>query len=243
MRRGIQLPERADFKALPAAEGSRLAARRCGVSQSVGDRPATHRGRVHGNTQTAMNLGSGETVRSWGSSRKQFADERFRARGPAGSMIAARMAWSPGLSAALGGGTEVVGVKFVKSGASQVEFIGGGGGRQFATAKSGENFTNQRCAQTVRQLTIMFFIAAKMRDGPANSQSAIPALRAFRRPPLRSGLLQARRAGSVRLCSHTCPGLLAHCSPLLATQQSIRRSLETALQRGASRPAWTFQHD
>jgi hypothetical protein len=66
----------------------------------------------------------------------------------------------------------------------------------------------------------MFFIVAKMRQWKPNNQQALPALGAFRRPPLRSGLLQAPRAGSVRLCSHTCPGLNAHCSPLLAPQHN-----------------------
>jgi hypothetical protein len=73
----------------------------------------------------------------------------------------------------------------------------------------------------VRKLAIMFFIAARMFQSRSNDQCAAPALRAFRRPPLRSGLLQARRAGGVRLCSHTCPGLNAHCSPLLATRHLI----------------------
>ena len=77
-------------------------------------------------------------------------------------MIATRMARSPGLSVSSGGGVQVVGVEFVESGASQVEFLCGGGSRQFATAKSSENFTDQRRAQTVRKLTVMFFIAAKM---------------------------------------------------------------------------------
>jgi hypothetical protein len=72
---------------------------------------------------------------------------------------------------------------------------------QFALPKGGEDITDQRRAQTVWKLTIMFFIAAKMRDGQPNSRRTIPALRAFRRPPLRSGLLYARRAGSVRICS------------------------------------------
>jgi len=120
----------------------------------------------------------------------------------------------------LGGGPQVIGIKLVEPSAAQVQLLSGGRGRQFIAPKSSKDFTDQGCAQTVRELAIVFFIVAKMREWQPNNESAIPALRAFRRPPLRSGLLQARRAGRVRLCSHTCPGLNAHCSPLLATQHS-----------------------
>jgi len=118
-----------------------------------------------------------------------------------------------------GGGTEIIGIKLVKTSATQAQFFSGGGGGQFVASKSSKDFTDQGRAQTVRQLAIVFFIVAKMCQFEPNDQRAAPALRAFRRPPLRSGLLQARRAGGVRLCSHTCPALNAHCSPLLATQQ------------------------
>ena len=69
------------------------------------------------------------------------------------------------------------------------------------------------------QLPIMFFIPGRVAQKSLASDPVPPALRAFRRLSLRSSLLQARRAGSVRLCSHTRPGLLAHCSPLLAARQ------------------------
>src|SRR5271163_132438 len=129
------------------------------------------------------------------------------------------MAGTPQVLPMLGGGPQVIGIKLVEPSAAQVQLLSGGRGRQFIAPKSSKDFTDQGCAQTVRELAIVFFIVAKMREWQPNNESAIPALRAFRRPPLRSGLLQARRAGRVRLCSHTCRGLNAHCSPLLATQQ------------------------
>src|SRR5271155_5568077 len=128
------------------------------------------------------------------------------------------MAGTPQVLPMLGGGPQVIGIKLVEPSAAQVQLLSGGRGRQFIAPKSSKDFTDQGCAQTVRELAIVFFIVAKMREWQPNNESAIPALRAFRRPPLRSGLLQARGAGRVRLCSHTCPGLNAHCSPLLATQ-------------------------
>ena len=134
-------------------------------------------------------------------------------------MITARIAGAPEMLLIFGDGTQVIAIELVEPGAAQVQLLSGGSGGQFIAPKSRKDFTDQRRAQTVWKLAVMFFIAARMFKSQSNYQHATPALRAFRRPPLRSGLLQARRAGGVRLCSHTCPGLNAHCSPLLATQQ------------------------
>lgn len=189
------------------------------MSQIVGDGPPANGGRIDLKAQAAMNFGGGKAVRSRRTNRQEFAHEPFSALRPVRRVIAARTPRSPAVMLMPGSGTEVIGIELVETGATQPEFFGGDRGGQFAAPKGGQDLTDQRCAQPVRKLTIMFFIAAKMRERQPNNQRALPALRAFRRPPLRSGLLQARRAGSVRLCSHTCPGLNAHCSPLLATQQ------------------------
>ena len=190
------------------------------MSQIIGHGPPANGGRVDLKIETAMNFGGGKAVGSRRTSREKFAHERFNALRPIGSMITTRMAGSPEVLLIFGSGPQVIGIKLVEPSAAQVQFLSGGSGGQLITAKSSEDFTDQRCAQTVRELAIVFFIAAKMCQSESNDQRVTPALRAFRRPPLRSGLLQARRAGGVRLCSHTCPGLNAHCSPLLATQQS-----------------------
>ena len=94
-----------------------------------------------------------------------------------------------------GGGPQVIGIKLVEPGAAQVQLLSGRSSGQFITTKSGKDFTDQRRAQTVRELAIMLFITERMRQSEPNGQRATPALRAFRQPPLRSGLLQARRAG------------------------------------------------
>ena len=220
MRCGVQLPERADLKALPAPNRSGLAAWGNGMSQIVGDGPPANGGRIDLKAQAAMDFGSGKAVRSRRASRQEFAHECFGALRPVRRVIATRMTGSPAVLLIPGSGTKVIGIELVETGATQSEFFCGDRAEQFAAPKGGQDFTDQRIAQSVRELTIMFFIAAKMGQRQPNDQRAVPALRAFRRPPLRSGLLQARRAGSVRLCSHTCPGLNAHCSPLLATQQA-----------------------
>lgn len=56
MRSGIQLPERANFKALPAANRSGKAARGRGVSQRIGDGPPADGGWVDWEAKAAMNF-------------------------------------------------------------------------------------------------------------------------------------------------------------------------------------------
>jgi hypothetical protein len=157
--------------------------------------------------------------------REEFAQEGFDARRPLGGVIPAGGPGRPEVGLRAGNGAEIVGVEFVEAGAAEAELLRGGGGGEFASPEGREDFADQGSAEAVRELAIMFFMSASLAEPPAANQRGLPALRAFRRPPLRSGLLQTRRAGSVRLCSHTCPGLLAHCSPLLATQQSNRRGI------------------
>jgi len=137
--------------------------------------------------------------------------------GPVWGMIAARMAWGPEVLLMSGSSTQVIGIKFVEAGSTYSEFFGGNSAGQFAVPKGGENFTNQRCAQPVRKLAIMFFIAANICEWQPNNEPPIPALRAFCRPSLRSGLPQARRAGK-------CPPLLAHLSGFERTLFAFARN-------------------
>src|SRR6185369_10400865 len=124
----------------------------------------------------------------------------------------------PAVLAMASGGPEKIAVEFVEASATQAQFCCSHVGGDFIATEGGKDFADQRCTEAVEELTIMFFIAARMAKWRGLDQRDAPTLRAFRRPPLRSGLLQARRAGGVRLCPHTCPGLNAHCSPLLATR-------------------------
>src|SRR5208337_3671121 len=140
-------------------------------------------------------------------------------------MISSRGSWLPTLLLAAGCGMEIVRIEFIKASASQTEFFGGHRGGEFLSPEGRKHLADQRSAETMGKLAIMFFIDRRMAQARQFAEQIPPALRAFRRLSLRSSLLQARRAGGVRLCSHTCPGLFAHCSPLLAARQH-----ETALQ-------------
>ena len=220
MRRGIQLPERANLQALPAAHRSRRARHWQGMRQVLSDGPAAHGGRVEAEAQAAMHFGSGAAIGRGRAGREELAQKGFEATRPVLSVITARGTRRPAVFVVAGNGAQVVAVKFVEARAPKAEFSGGRDGRDFVAPEGGEHFADQRSAKPVGELQIIFFMGARMAVRGRLGECRAPALRAFRRPALRSGLLQARRAGSVRLCSHACPGLLAHCSPLLATRQA-----------------------
>ena len=141
---GIQLPERADFKALPATKRSGLAA--CGgrVSQIMGDGPPADGGRVDLKSKPTINFGGGKAVRSRRAGGKELAHECFNALGPVRGVITTRMARYPTMLLMPSGGPQIIGIKFVETGAAQPEFFGGGGGGQFAVPKGGEDFADQR---------------------------------------------------------------------------------------------------
>lgn len=83
-----------------------------------------------------------------------------------------------------GGSPQIIGVKLVEARAPQVQLLSGVNGGQFITAKSGKDFTDQRSAQTVRELAIVFFITAKMCQSEANDQPPPPGPQGWRCSPL-----------------------------------------------------------
>jgi hypothetical protein len=99
------------------------------------------------------------------------------------------MAWTPEVWLVFGISPQIIGIKLVEPSAAQVQLFSGGSGGQFITAKSSKDFTNQRRAQTVRKLAIMFFIATKMGQSKSNDQregssfADLPSASATFRPP------------------------------------------------------------
>lgn len=197
--RGVELPERAGLEALPAAQRGGRAWGREGMSQVVGEGPAPHGGGVELAAQTAMHFGGGAAVgRRWFGA-EQLAQQRLGAGRPVWGVVPAGGSGRPAVLVVAGGGAEVVGVEFVEAGAAQAELIGGEDGGEFVATEGSEDFADQGSAEAVRELAVMFFIVARLGQWGGLGEGGVPARRAFRRPALRSGLLQARRAGSVRL--------------------------------------------
>jgi hypothetical protein len=191
------------------------------MSQVLRDGPATHGGGIDEEAQPTMHFGGGTAIRRGRFRREQFAQEWFGAVGPVGSVIATGGSRRPAIRAVAGGTPEIVAVKFVEAGAAQAEFIGRGGGGEFRAPESGEDFTDQRSTEAGGKLAIMFFIAARMAEPARPDERPAPRPAGLKRAsaPLRPA--SGPQGGSVRLCAHACPGLIAHCSPLLATRQKL----------------------
>lgn len=178
VRGGVKLPERADLQALPAADRGGRARRGGGMSQLVSQGPAAHRGRIDLDAQAAVDFGGGAAIRRGRFGREQFAQEGFDAGGPVGSVVAARGAGRPELRLLARECAEIIAVEFVEAGATQAELIGGDCGGDFVAAEGGEEFADQRRTETMGELTIMFFKAARMRERSAVGERGAAALRA-----------------------------------------------------------------
>jgi hypothetical protein len=118
VRRGIKLPERADFQALPATDRGGWARGGCGMRQLVGDGPAAHGGGINVETEAAVDFGGGAAIRRGWLGGEQFAQERLDAGGPDGRVIAARSAGRPERRLRARDGAEIIGVEFVEAGAA-----------------------------------------------------------------------------------------------------------------------------
>ena len=157
--RGIELPERADFEALPAAPRGGWARGREGVSELMSEGPAAHGGRIDLDAQAAEDFGGSTAVGRGRLGREQFAQERFGAVGPVRSVVAAGGSRRPARRVRSSRGAQIVAVEFVEACATQTELIRGDGGGDLVAAEGGEEFADQGRTETMRELTIMFFKA------------------------------------------------------------------------------------
>jgi hypothetical protein len=80
----------------------------------------------------------------------------------------------PAILVVVGDAPEIVAVEFVEAGAAQAELVGRGESGNFVAAEGGEDFSDQRSTQKVRELAIMFFIAARMWARPRVGEFGVP---------------------------------------------------------------------
>lgn len=220
VRGGVELPERADLAALPAADGCPGLALGLGGSEAVGEGKAADGGGIEVEAQAALYLAGGEAVAGGRARAEELAQEWLDLRGPGRGMIAARGARHPGALGARGTGAQIVGMEFVETSAAQAEFGRGGCGTDLSGSKGREHLANKGWSEAVDELLVMFFIAARMGAESGQREFASAWRRSSGVPPLRSGPPPLRRHTecSPLLASH-CPGLRARCSPLNATRQ------------------------
>ena len=226
VRRGIELPKRADFSTLPAAHRGARLARRPRRSQAVSAGETADGGRIHGQAEAARHLAGGKAVVRRRSRAEEPAQERLDGGGPGPGMIATRSARLPPVLRARDAGAEIIGVELVKAGAPDCQRRSRSRGCEPACTEGGEDFADQRSAETVDELLIVFFTPRTMPDGGAGRQARSARQRPVLGPSLRSGPRTGRcLAECSRLLASNCPRLRARCSRLLATRQWRRAGL------------------
>ena len=193
------------------------------MCQLVGDGPAAHGGGINLETETAVDFGGGAAIRRGRFGGEQFAQERLDASGPVRRVIAARSARRPERCRRVGGGVEIIGVELVEAGAAEAEFFGGDGGGDFVATESGEEFADQWSAETVSELSIMFFKAARMRVRREVGERGLPAPAGL---PSASAPLRPPPGPQGR-----------ECSPLLARLSGFARTLSTFARNATANSA------
>ena len=141
--RGVQLPEFADLRALPAAHWSQDALGRDGMSHPIFDGPAADLGAVEFEGVQAQGFRSSEAVRTGWRASQSFFEEVCDGLRPRAGVIAAGSARYPKMLLLFGPGEQVSGGQRVKAAAREIELLGRFGGRQRVPPKGFEHVTDQ----------------------------------------------------------------------------------------------------
>ena len=152
VRAGVVLPERPVIAGLPAFDGfANGFVAGIGV-ELMGDGPTADAGAVGFEVESPVEFAGDGTVGARGFCGEEFGGQGGGFGGPIRMVIATGESGGPGLALALSAGTEVMGVEFVETGASQSQFGGGGASAELADAETGEQMTDERSGQTLDEL-------------------------------------------------------------------------------------------
>ena len=180
----------------------------------MGEGEAAHRGWIQVEGEAARDLAGGEAVAGRRSGAEELAQERLDRGRPEPGVITARSARLPAVLRAGGTGAEVVGVDLVKAGAPDCESRRGRRGREPARAETGKDFADQRCAETMGELLIVFFTARTMPERAGGRQARSALGRRVRVPSLRS---EPRTRRPNAECSRLLASPVHVCSQALFT--------------------------
>ena len=197
--RCVELPEGTEFEGLPATGGGLWAWPWGIMGKVVGQSPPTDAGWIDLELEAAKHLGGDKAVGGGRPGAEEIAgecDDRF---GPSLRTIATREPGGPTGAGAGGTGAQEGRIELVEAGTTDSETLGGKGGGEVSFAEGGQDLADQWRAETVGELAVVLFTARRLTGWGYRVDARTTALRAFRRPPLRYGLLQARRAVDVRL--------------------------------------------
>ena len=192
VRRGIELPELADLRALPTADRSRRFLSGGAVGMAVLQCPVAHLGAVELEVVEAQGFRSDEAVGARGRAIQaldQKVDDGLR---PGCGVITTRVARCPNVSLLVSTGVEVAAEENVEATARDAELFGRLSSGQRALPMGFENMPNERIGVPVMKLLVLFRAADVTRRGRPSGQS-------FRPPSLRSGIPQRLAGGPVPL--------------------------------------------
>ena len=158
--RGVELPEFADLRALPAAHGGQHFSGRDDMGQLVGNGPAADLGAVEFEGVEAEGFGSGEAVRTRRRARQPFFEEFQDGRRPRAGMVATRSAGRPEGLRLLRARGVIDGGQGVEATAGESQMASGGGGRQGVLPESFEHMADERGGVAMGELLILFKTAA-----------------------------------------------------------------------------------
>ena len=160
VRRGVELPEFADLRALPAAHGGPDFFWRDGMGELVCQCPVADLGAVEFEGVQAEGFGSGEAVRTRRRARQPFFEEFQDGRRPRAGMVATRSAGRPEGLRLLRARGVIDGGQGVEATAGESQMASGGGGRQGVLPESFEHMADERGGVAMGELLILFKTAA-----------------------------------------------------------------------------------
>lgn len=209
MGRGVQLPEFADLRALPASHRGVWALGRGRMGQTVFNGPVADLGAVELEGVESQGFRGGEAVGARrGASQTLFKKVGDRLR-PGGGVITARSSRDPQTLFLACAGAEVIGGESVEATAGDVEFFGRIGRCQGAPSEAGQHMADEGSAMPVGQLLVLF--KSTRSDLPIPLPSPFVGLR------YAPALLKDWAGGCdpQHLTEEKCPGLLTTDSVLV----------------------------
>jgi len=175
MRRGIQLPEFADLRALPAAHGRVRTLWWHWMSVTILNGPTANLGTVELESVQAQGFGSDKAIGAGRRAAQALFEKAQNRGGPSRSMITAGTARHPYVSQVVRAGFEVFSVQSVETAAGNFELVSGLGGAESQFPKTIQNVTNEGRGLPMEQLLVLFKNVGSVR--PAARASHFVGLR------------------------------------------------------------------
>jgi hypothetical protein len=169
MRRGIQLPEFADLRALPAAYGRVRTLGGHWVSVIILQGPTANLGPVELERVEAQGFGSDKAIGAGRGAAQALFEQAQNGRRPRRSMIPAGTARDPDVGHFVRAGFEVFGAQGIESAAGNLELVCRFGGAEPPLAKTLQNVTNEGGRMPMEQLLVLFKKVGSTRAAPRAS--------------------------------------------------------------------------